>query len=77
MMLREDLERLKKLNKVSRICHAHTSKYSKDIVEGLMQQIQMLQKQKKFLQTKLREKINDAKTKTITTDANAYGEDKC
>ena len=56
----EDIKRLKELNKVGRICAKKTNEYSKDIVEGLFMQIEMLQKQKKFLQKKLRE-VCDAK----------------
>jgi len=48
------LEHLKKLNQVTRICAAKTNEYSKDIVAGLFKQIHILQKQKKFLQKKLR-----------------------
>ncbi len=54
----EDIKRLKELNRVERICSKKTNEYSKDIVEGLMNQIGMLQKQKKFLQKKLREVCN-------------------
>lgn len=57
----EDLKRLKELNKVERICAKKTNEYSRDIVEGLFRQISMLQKQKKFLQKKLREVYNASK----------------
>jgi len=62
----EDIKRLKELNRVTRICSKKTNEYSKEIVESLFRQINMLQKQKKFLQKKLRE-VYDAKTKTSTT----------
>lgn len=63
----EDLKRLKELNRVERICAKKTNQYSREIVEGLFRQISMLQKQKKFLQKKLRE-VYDAKTKTTQTE---------
>jgi len=66
MIQAEDLQRLKKLNQVTRICAKKTNEYSKEIVEALFRQINILQKQKKFLQKKLRE-VYDTKTKTFTT----------
>jgi len=51
-----DSERLKEINRVERICSKKTNQYSRDIIEGLIRQIHMLQKQKKYLQDKLREK---------------------
>lgn len=56
MIQPEDLQRLKKLNQVTRICAKKSDECSKKIIEGLFNQIDMLQKQKKFLQKKLREK---------------------
>lgn len=56
MIQPEDLQRLKKLNQVTRICAKKSDECSKKIIEGLFDQINMLQKQKKFLQKKLREK---------------------
>ena len=53
-----DAERLKEINRVERICSKKTNQYSRDIIEGLMKQIDMLQKQKKYLQQKLREKVS-------------------
>ena len=53
-----DAERLKEINRVERICSKKTNQYSRDIIEGLMRQIDMLQKQKKYLQQKLREKVS-------------------
>ena len=66
MIQEQDLKRLKNMNKIERICAKKTNQYSREIVEGLMNQISMLQKQKKLLQKKLRE-VYDAKTKTTTT----------
>lgn len=62
MIQPEDLQRLKKLNEVTRICAKKTDECSKKIIEGLFDQINMLQKQKKYLQKKLRELYNDTKT---------------
>jgi hypothetical protein len=39
--------------------HRNTSIYTRDLVGSLIEKIRMLQKQKKFLQTKLRESCND------------------
>ena len=61
MIQPEDLQRLKKLNQVTRICAKKSDECSKKIIEGLFNQINMLQKQKKFLQTKLREVCNARK----------------
>jgi hypothetical protein len=66
MIQQEDLKRLKNINKIERICAKKTNEYSRDIVDGLMKQVSMLQKQKKFLQKKLRE-VYESKTKTNTT----------
>jgi hypothetical protein len=66
MIQQEDLKRLKNINKIERICAKKTNEYSRDIVDGLMKQVSMLQKQKKFLQKKLRE-VYESKTKTTTT----------
>jgi len=63
MIQLNDLERLKKLNEVTRVCAKKTDECAKKIIEGLMNQIDMLQKQKKFLQKKIREAYNDTKTK--------------
>lgn len=57
-----DLERLKKLNTVTRICAKKSDECSRKIIQGLMEQVDMLQKQKKYLQKKLRELYNDTKT---------------
>ena len=63
MIQKEDLDRLKKLNEVTRVCSARTNQYSKDLFESLLTRMRMLEKQKDFLQKKLREVYNDAKTK--------------
>jgi len=63
MIQLNDLERLKKLNEVTRVCAKKTDECAKKIIEGLINQIDMLQKQKKFLQKKIREAYNDTKTK--------------
>jgi len=63
MMVPEDLQRLQSS--------------TQDTIEQLRNKIDMLQKQKKFLQTKLREKVNDTKTKTTTTITKAHYDDKC
>ena len=63
MIQLNDLERLKKLNEVTRICSKKSDECAKKIIEGLMEQVDMLQKQKKYLQKKIREACNDAKTK--------------
>ena len=63
MIQLNDLERLKKLNEVTRVCAKKTDECAKNIIEGLIDQIDMLQKQKKFLQKKIREAYNDTKTK--------------
>ena len=65
MIQQEDLKRLKNINKIERICAKKTNEYSRDIVEGLMKQVSMLQKQKQFLQKKLRE-LYESKTKKNT-----------
>ena len=67
MIQSEDLQRLKKNNEVTRICAKKNDECSKKIIEGLLDQINMLQKQKKYLQKKIREIYNDTKTKTTTT----------
>jgi len=61
-----DLERLKQLNKVTRVCAKKNNECTEKVIQGLITQVDMLQKQKKFLQKKLREACNDAKTKKTT-----------
>ena len=59
MSIEKQINTLKKVNEVHRIVHRNTSIYTKDLVGSLIEKIRMLQKQKKFLQTKLRESCND------------------
>jgi hypothetical protein len=59
MSMEKQINTLKKVNEVHRIVHRNTSIYTKDLVGSLIEKIRMLQKQKKFLQTKLRESCND------------------
>jgi|TARA_Y100000114_G_scaffold21315_1_gene17109 hypothetical protein len=53
------IDSLKKVNAVQRIVQRNSSIYTKDLVGSLIEKIRMLQKQKKFLQTKLREACSD------------------
>lgn len=55
------LNTLKKVNEVQRIVQRNSSIYTRDLVQSLIEKIRMLQKQKKFLQTKLREATNESK----------------
>ena len=57
-----ELNALKKVNEVQRIVHRNSSIYTRDLVGSLIEKIRMLQKQKKFLQTKLREACNGTKS---------------
>ena len=57
-----ELNSLKKVNEVQRIVQRNSSIYTKDLVQSLIEKIRMLQKQKKFLQTKLREATNGTKS---------------
>ena len=59
MSMEKQINTLKKVNEVHRIVHRNTSIYTKDLVGSLIEKIRMLQKQKKFLQTKLREACSD------------------
>ena len=59
MSIEKQINTLKKVNEVHRIVHRNTSIYTKDLVGSLIEKIRMLQKQKKFLQTKLREACSD------------------
>ena len=56
-----DSSYLKKVNEVQRIVQRNSSIYTRDLVGSLIEKIRMLQKQKKFLQTKLREATNESK----------------
>ena len=55
MSIEKQINTLKKVNEVHRIVNRNTSIYTRDLVSSLIEKIRMLQKQKKFLQTKLRE----------------------
>ena len=59
MSIEKQINTLKKVNEVHRIVNRNTSIYTKDLVGSLIEKIRMLQKQKKFLQTKLREACSD------------------
>ena len=59
--MEKQINTLKKVNEVHRIVHRNTSIYTRDLVGSLIEKIRMLQKQKKFLQTKLREACNGSK----------------
>ena len=61
MSIQKQINTLKKVNEVHRIVHRNTSIYTRDLVGSLIEKIRMLQKQKKFLQTKLREACNGSK----------------
>ena len=61
MIQETDLDRLKRINKVERTLHRQTSILNRDLVMKLIDKIRMLQKQKKYLQAKLREKCNITK----------------
>jgi len=62
MSIEKQINTLKKVNAVHRIVNRNTSIYTKDLVGSLIEKIRMLQKQKKFLQTKLREACNGTKS---------------
>ena len=62
MSIEKQINTLKKVNEVHRIVHRNNSIYTKDLVVSLIEKIRMLQKQKKFLQTKLREACNGTKS---------------
>jgi hypothetical protein len=61
MSIEKQINTLKKVNAVHRIVNRNTSIYTRDLVSSLIEKIRMLQKQKKFLQTKLREACNGTK----------------
>jgi len=61
MSIEKQINTLKKVNAVHRIVNRNTSIYTRDLVGSLIEKIRMLQKQKKFLQTKLREATNGSK----------------
>ena len=62
MSIEKQINTLKKVNAVHRIVNRNTSIYTRDLVGSLIEKIRMLQKQKKFLQTKLREACNGIKS---------------
>ena len=62
MSIEKQIDTLKKVNEVHRIVNRNTSIYTRDLVGSLIEKIRMLQKQKKFLQTKLREACNGTKS---------------
>ena len=62
MSIEKQINTLKKVNEVHRIVNRNTSIYTRDLVGSLIEKIRMLQKQKKFLQTKLREACNGTKS---------------
>jgi len=59
MSIEKQINTLKKINQVHRMVDRNTSIYTRDLVSSLIEKIRMLQKQKKFLQTKLREACSD------------------
>ena len=61
MSIEKQINTLKKVNAVHRIVDRNNSIYTKNLVSSLIEKIRMLQKQKKFLQTKLREACNETK----------------
>ena len=66
MIQETDLKRIKELNRVQRVLHRKSNFLNKDLVFKLIATIRMLKKQKKYLQTKLREKY-DAETEKNKT----------
>ena len=62
MSIEKQIDTLKKVNEVHRIVYRNNSIYTRDLVSSLIEKIRMLQKQKKFLQTKLREACNGTKS---------------
>ena len=54
----DNVSKLKEINKVQRILYKKSSLLNRDLVKSLITKIRMLQKQKVFLQKKLRESVN-------------------
>ena len=54
-----NVSKLKEINKVQRILFKKSSLLNRDLVKSLINKIRMLQKQKVFLQKKLRESVRD------------------
>jgi|TARA_R100001015_G_C4626030_1_gene184830 hypothetical protein len=61
MSSEQQINTLKKVNEVHRIVYKNTSIYTKDLVGSLIEKVRMLQKQKKYLQRKLRQACRDQK----------------
>ena len=61
MSIQNQINSLKKVNEVQRIVQRNSSIYTKDLVQSLIEKIRMLQKQKQFLQSKLRGATNGNK----------------
>ena len=54
-----ELDKVKEQNKIQRILYKKSSLLTRDLVKSLISKIRMLQKQKVFLQKKLRENTRD------------------
>ena len=54
-----ELDKVKEQNKIQRILYKQSSLLTRDLVKSLISKIRMLQKQKVFLQKKLREHTRD------------------
>ena len=54
----DNVSKLKEINKVQRILYKKSSLLNIDLVKSLINKIRVLQKQKVFLQKKLRERVN-------------------
>jgi len=54
-----ELDKVKEQNKIQRILYKQSSLLTRDLVKSLISKIRMLQKQKVFLQKKLRESTRD------------------
>ena len=54
-----ELDKVKEQNKIQRILYKKSSLLTRDLVKSLISKIRMLQKQKVFLQKKLREHTRD------------------
>ena len=54
-----ELDKVKEQNKIQRILYKKSSLLTRDLVKSLISKIRMLQKQKVFLQKKLRESTRD------------------
>ena len=54
-----ELDKVKEQNKIQRILLKQSSLLTRDLVKSLISKIRMLQKQKVFLQKKLRESVRN------------------